>query len=127
VTYIRNESFSNEAEPKKIKDYIKCYDILSKDCFKIYNDSLFKQDFGRNEVEYEKVLISENNLGNIQNVREFLFYFFHFPNFIFISNQLVSKCQSEKYGNLKIKIYFEKHNEYLQNLNVSKRNVCIFN
>jgi len=78
VTYIRNESFSNEAEPKKIKDYIKCYDILSKDYFKIYNDSLFKQDFGRNEVEYEKVLISENNLGNIQNVKEFFFSFSKF-------------------------------------------------
>jgi hypothetical protein len=32
---------------------------------------------------------------------------------------LISNCQSEKYGNLKVKIYFEKHSENLQKLNVS--------
>jgi hypothetical protein len=52
ATSLRIESFSNKTEPKKMEDFIKCYELLSKDCYKVFNNSLlaeynqyFKSDY----------------------------------------------------------------------------------
>ncbi len=51
-TSLRMESFSNKTEPKKMEEFIKCYELLSKDCYKVFNNSFlaeynqyFKSDY----------------------------------------------------------------------------------
>ncbi len=55
-TSLRIESFSNKTEPKKMEDFIKCYELLSKDCYKILNDSFLD--------EYEKDEYSKSDYHN---------------------------------------------------------------
>ncbi len=73
---LREKSFSQETEAQKMTEYIKCYDILSKNCYKIYNVSFHKPWlFKGSEVEFQKLMISEDNLGNFESVRKILIYF----------------------------------------------------
>ncbi len=73
----RNESFSDKTEAQKITEYIKCYDILSINCYKLYNFSLYKLwvHQGRRELDFQKIMISSHNLGNIESVRKILIHF----------------------------------------------------
>ncbi len=40
---MRVESYSNKTEPKKMEDYIKCFELLTKDCYKTFNDSFLAE------------------------------------------------------------------------------------
>jgi hypothetical protein len=68
-TSLRIESFSDKTEPKKMEDFIKCYELLSKDCYKIFNGSFFdeyNQNFKSNYPDYGRFIMSR--LGDIDYV-----------------------------------------------------------
>ncbi len=59
----RTESYSDKTEPKKLEDYMKCFELLSKDCYKKFNDSLIE--------EYKQYLIYNGN--GLSNYKSFVF------------------------------------------------------
>jgi hypothetical protein len=71
-SFARNDSFSNKTEPKKLEDYLKCFELLSKDCVKKFNDSFneeYKEYYVRNDLPEFKNFVFER-LGYIYYVSE---------------------------------------------------------
>jgi hypothetical protein len=70
-TYQRTESYSNKTEPKKLDDYMKCFELLSKDCVKKFNDSLievYKQYYENDLLDYKSFVFDK--MGYIYYVSE---------------------------------------------------------
>jgi hypothetical protein len=66
---LRTESFSNKTEPKKMEDFIKCYELLTKDCYKIFNNSFlaeYNENYKSDYPNYGSFIM--DRLGNIDYV-----------------------------------------------------------
>jgi hypothetical protein len=58
----RNDSLSNKTEPKKLEDYLKCFELLSKDCVKKLNDLAEFNNFVFERLGYIYYVSENKNL-----------------------------------------------------------------
>jgi hypothetical protein len=71
---LRTETYSEKTEPQKVTDYLKCYELLSKDCLKKFNET-YLQEYNENhkgnvELHYDSFIITK--LEDINEVNKIL-------------------------------------------------------
>jgi hypothetical protein len=81
-TYQRTESYSDKTEPKKLDNYMKCFELLSKDCCKKFNDSLIDEckKYYENDLSNYKSFVFDR-MGYIYYVSEVKTCLIFYENF----------------------------------------------
>jgi hypothetical protein len=118
----RKDSFNIETENMKFTEFIKCYEGLSADCYAKFNNSYNEEYEKYREMMTHKDFIL-NKFRDINDVSDQFFLIYEISiNLFFFQIQVIRKCQSEKYGDIKMKDYFENESENLRKLSVSHQN-----
>jgi hypothetical protein len=88
-TSLRPETHSEETELQKVTDYLKCYELLSKDCINKFNET-YLQEYneyhkGNDELHSDYFMITK--LYDINEVNQILI---PLKNFFFLLNDIFS-------------------------------------
>jgi hypothetical protein len=71
---LRSETYSEKTELQKVTDYLKCYELLSKDCINKFNETYLQEYHeyhkGKDELHYDSFLIIK--LQDINEVNKIL-------------------------------------------------------